>query len=290
MKVHHLNCATMCPVGGRLITGQGGLTEPGRMVCHCLLVETPAQGLVLIDSGLGLADVANPAARLGREFMLITGARLDAEETAVRQVERLGYRPEDVRHIVVTHLDLDHAGGLSDFPQAQVHLHADELAAATRPATLLERKRYRPLHWAHGPHWVSHRAAPRGEPWFGFECVRDLPGLPPEILMVPMPGHTRGHAAVAVQAREGWMLHAGDAYFFRAEMEATRPWCPAGLALFQRVVEMDRRARLLNQVRLRKLRQQQGDAVRVFCAHDPVELEAACAAPDMSAGAVPASA
>ena len=42
----------------------------------------------------------------------------------------LGLDPRDVRHIVVTHLDLDHAGGLADFPDAKVHLHAREHAAA----------------------------------------------------------------------------------------------------------------------------------------------------------------
>ncbi|WP_223281445.1 MBL fold metallo-hydrolase [Streptomyces antnestii] len=43
---------------------------------------------------------------------------LDTGETAVRQVAALGYDIEDVRHIVLTHLDLDHAGGLRDFPPA----------------------------------------------------------------------------------------------------------------------------------------------------------------------------
>jgi hypothetical protein len=37
---------------------------------------------------------------------------------------------------VVTHLDLDHAGGLGDFPDAEVHVHAHELSAARRPTVL----------------------------------------------------------------------------------------------------------------------------------------------------------
>src|SRR3546814_2886084 len=59
----------------------------------------------------------------------------------------------------------------------------------------------------------------RGERWFGFEAVRDLDGLPPEILLVPLPGHTWGHSGVAVQEDGGgWLLHAGDAYFYRGEV------------------------------------------------------------------------
>jgi glyoxylase-like metal-dependent hydrolase (beta-lactamase superfamily II) len=51
----------------------------------------------------------------------------------------------------------------------------------------------------------------------GFEAVRDLDGLPPEILLVPLAGHTWGHSAVAIDTGDGWLLHAGDAYFFRGE-------------------------------------------------------------------------
>ena len=40
MRVHHLNCGTMCPIGAKAVNGTGGLFEAGRMVCHCLLVET----------------------------------------------------------------------------------------------------------------------------------------------------------------------------------------------------------------------------------------------------------
>ena len=59
----------------------------------------------------------------------------------MRQLEALGHDPADVRHIITTHLDLDHAGGIGDFPEAQIHLFASELAEARSPG-LLERARY----------------------------------------------------------------------------------------------------------------------------------------------------
>jgi len=134
VRVHHLNCATMRPASRRLVNGTGGLFEPGLLVCHCLLVETE-QGLVLIDSGIGSADIRNPVAGLGEQWLRRTRPRLELDETAVRQVSRLGYRPEDVRHVVLTHLHRDHAGGISDFPWATVHVFASEHEAALRPAT-----------------------------------------------------------------------------------------------------------------------------------------------------------
>ncbi|HVY47152.1 MAG TPA: MBL fold metallo-hydrolase [Minicystis sp.] len=271
MKVHHINAATMCPVARKLVNGDGGLFDRGRMVCHCLVVET-SKGLVLVDSGLGLDDVRAPVARLGGGFLRATGPTLDPAECAARQVEELGFSRRDVRHVVLTHLDLDHAGGIPDFPEAKVHVMADEHAAAMARATLRERERYRPAHWAHGPAWSTYAA--RGEAWKGFACVRELDGLVPEILLVPLAGHTRGHAAVAVDTGAGWLVHAGDAYFFHGEMDLERPRCTLGLALFQRLVAIDDALRRENQARLRELIRQHGRDVTVFSAHSPVELEA----------------
>jgi glyoxylase-like metal-dependent hydrolase (beta-lactamase superfamily II) len=273
VRVHHLNCATMRPPGRRLINGTGGWLEAGEMVCHVLLVETGRE-LVLVDSGFGVADIRDPDRRIGREMIGITRPRLDEAETALRQVERLGFAPEDVRHIVCTHLDLDHAGGLADFPWAAVHVHAREHDAAMRPRTALEKRRYRRAQLAHGPRWVLHQE--RGERWHGFDCVRELDGLPPEILLLPLHGHSRGHAGVAVDTGAGWLLHAGDAYFHHGEVGAPRRSCPAGLDLFQRIVQVDGRTRVHNQDRLRELHRERGgrggDRVAVFSAHDPVEL------------------
>lgn len=117
MRIHHLNCGSMTTPGGRI-------------VCHVLLCET-ANGLVLVDAGFGLDDVRDPKRRLGLSAKLL-GAKLDESETAIRQVEALGYQPGDVRDIVITHFDLDHVGGLSDFPDARVHV-AHRMGRSTKP-------------------------------------------------------------------------------------------------------------------------------------------------------------
>jgi glyoxylase-like metal-dependent hydrolase (beta-lactamase superfamily II) len=260
--VHHLSCATMCPAAGRV----PGLM-PRRLVTHCLLVENP-DGLTLVDTGFGTADVADPR-RLGRAFTAAVGARFDPSETAVARVAALGFAPSDVRRIVVTHLDLDHAGGLGDFPHAEVHVHADELSAARRP-TLRERARYIEPQWAHGPSWVEHRPT-AGESWFDFSEVSVIDD---DLVLVPLAGHTRGHSGVGVRRPDGtWLLHAGDAYFFHGEKEQPAT-CPPGLRAFQRLVAVDNRARLENQRRLRSLHADHGDDVTVFCAHDEAELAA----------------
>src|SRR5687767_9291164 len=125
LRVHHISAATMCPWNASLVNGRGGWFKRGRMVCHCLLVEAPS-GLILVDTGLGTDDLDQGAARLGRLFMSATAPRRGREETALARVQALGLAPEDVRHLVPTHLDLDHAGGFPDFPNAEIHVHATE--------------------------------------------------------------------------------------------------------------------------------------------------------------------
>ena len=101
MRIHHLNCGSLKPYWPRL-----------EAIVYCLLVETN-QGLLLVDTGFGLQDYSHPTPTM-RLFTRLLRVPCDERETAVRQVVRLGYDAEDVRHIVMTHLHLDHAGGLRD--------------------------------------------------------------------------------------------------------------------------------------------------------------------------------
>lgn len=276
MRIHHLNCGSDCPVGGALFDGRS-VGPLAHLVCHCLLIETPSDGLVLVDTGIGLKDVDHPHRadpRIPRFFRSLLNIQLRESETAARQVEKLGFRREDVRHIVLTHLDFDHAGGLEDFPHATVHLMQEEYSTATRPHRgFVMQRRYRPPQLNEVADWRTYGA--RGERWFGFDAVRDMDGLPPEILLVPLPGHSWGHAGVAIRRPEGWLLHAGDAYFYRGEMRQPERDCTPGLRAYQTMMEVDRRARMDNQARLRALSIEKRDEVKVLCAHDPVELEQA---------------
>ena len=267
IKVHHLNCACI-----------QGLSIHGRhLACHCLLLETPSSGLVLVDTGLGTPDFEAPARRLGAEFAYgYARPKRDPSMAALNQVRKLGFDPMDVRHIVLTHMDLDHVGGLSDFPHATIHLHKFELDAAMARASFKAKRRYRPLMWAHGPQFAAY--SDEGERWFGFEAVRNLKELPPEILFVPLFGHTLGHCGVAVQDAEGWMLHAGDAYFDPREINGPTRRCALMVGLFQAIVQTNRKQRLYNQGRLRSLRMRHPE-VRVFSAHNPFEIPYAAPVP-----------
>jgi glyoxylase-like metal-dependent hydrolase (beta-lactamase superfamily II) len=230
---------------------------------------------VLVDTGIGVDDVRDTR-RLGPLFG--RAMAIDATRThmpALPQVEALGFRREDVRHLVLTHLDFDHAGGLPDFPAAKVHVHAKERDAALVRATFNQMQRYRSSQFAHRPDWETYEAL--GEPWKGVPAVRQLEGLPPEILALPMPGHSRGHAAIAVDTGRGWLVHGGDAYFHRSVTERADtsgvPWALRGV---ERLIAFDHEGVLASHAILAELARH--DDVTVFSSHDPVEYERLLAA------------
>lgn len=273
MRIHHLNCISTCPMGGRLMDGRTpSAIGRGELACHCLLLEAD-DGLILVDTGLGIRDVANPRSRLSGFFLALLSPDFRDEMTAIRQVERMGFQASDVRHIVLTHLDFDHAGGLDDFPHATVHMLSTEHEYAARQKTWLDRQRFRPQQWSTRENWRFYQAG-EGENWFGLSCVRALQGISAEVFLIPLVGHTFGHAGVAVNRGDKWFLQAGDAYFYHREMDLDSPSCTPGLRLYQAMMEKNRRARFWNQERLRNLRREHSPEVAICCSHDPTEFEA----------------
>jgi glyoxylase-like metal-dependent hydrolase (beta-lactamase superfamily II) len=258
MKVHHLNC--------------GSMDSPGSpVVCHVLLIETDA-GLVLVDSGFGLQDCADPR-RIGPSRHLLR-PRFDVQETAARQVEALGFRREDVRHVIATHFDMDHIGGIADFPEAQIHVTAAEALGAMGAPTRGERFRFQSVQWAHGPKIVEHD--PDGERWRGFAAAKELDAISPGIVLVSLPGHTRGHACIAVDAGHRWVLHCGDAFYYAGTIDGHSP-VPLGLKLSEAMVAFDRKTVRDNHARLAELYARREPDLLLVSAHDPSLLAEAVA-------------
>ena len=268
MRVHHVNCGTLVPEGARWLGVPGGSWGPPRLVCHCLVVEH-GDRLLLVDGGIGLQDLRDPLRRLGPVFLGTLRPTLDVAETASHRLHALGFSPRDVSDVLLTHLDPDHAGGLADFPHARVHLSTDEYRAAVVSPSKAARRRYQPIQWAHGPKWVSH--GPAGEPWSTFEGVRPLDGLGPDILRVPLPGHTRGHCGYAIRVDAGWLLHAGDAILERRELGFWRH-PPMGLRIYHRVMAADLRLRKRSHDQLRRCHQEHGHEIEIVCTHDAAAM------------------
>ncbi|WP_216907523.1 MBL fold metallo-hydrolase [Nocardia noduli] len=260
MRVHHLNCGTMHPH-----------FTPAGLVCHVLLVETPG-GLVLVDSGLGLHDSLSPAERFGPGRHYVRPV-FDPSEAAIMQIRRLGFDPHDVRHIVLTHLDADHAGGLADFPWAQVHLTSAESFAAQHPRTFMERERYVAAQRSHNPTLVEHTAV-AGESWRGFAGAEELTDIASGIVLINLPGHSRGHAAVAVDAGDRWLLHVGDSFYHHGQLDGSNS-APRAITAMERVTAYDWKQVKANHRRLTELWNTAEPDLLLVNAHDPHLLDRA---------------
>lgn len=251
MSVRHINCGWL-----------GSRERP--VSCHCLLVEDQRR-LVLVDTGVGLQDVRRPMERIGRELIEMAGFHFDEAETAIRQIERLGYDSTDVTDIVLTHGDPDHAGGLSDFPNARVHIAAEELTAMNSGHW-----RYRAPQFTHGVHWQQHTKGQRT--WHALEA-RHLPlELDSEVLLIPLFGHTAGHCGAAIQQGDGWLLHVGDAYYLRVELASDDH--PVSQLAAQRAVDDARRRKSLEE--LRRLSRDYSTVITMVGYHDVSELPQYC--------------
>ena len=131
----------------------------------------------------------------------------DPQEVAINEVRRLGFKPGDVKNIILTHMHFDHCGGLPDFPHARVHVHRKEYEAFITKTGFLSAAYVR-RHIAHKPDWVFYDDM--GEKWFDFNAIR-INGFEPEMWYIPMPYHTAGMSGVAIKTEGGWHFHCGDA-------------------------------------------------------------------------------
>lgn len=182
------------------------LTEP--LPIWCFLIEHP-EGLILIDTGIP-AD-ANKPIRFPPHMRLTQRAApfqiSGAHQEIGAQLRAHGFSPDDVRWVVLTHLHQDHEGGLFHFPNAEFIVARAEWQAA---AGLIGRMGgYLNTRWFKNfaPTLIDFN---EDDAVFAGRHTLTQAG---DVMLVPTPGHSKGHLSVIVQEDKNALLFAGDASY-----------------------------------------------------------------------------
>ena len=147
------------------------------------LVDT-GKDVILLDTGLP-SDF--PEEVVDEKAMAYTGKNIC---NYVDALAALGYKPEQVTKILLTHRHSDHSGSLSMFPHAKIYVNADELQADE----LQSLKNLVPVHFTDGA-------------YYNFpECQKIVEG----IYMVKAKGHTNGNSLVMVEDGELFYMFQAD--------------------------------------------------------------------------------
>jgi len=170
-------------------------------------------GIILVDTGsnAGLMDLPgwHPYFRFAVRF------EIDREQEIGNQLAHIGISPRDVKKVVLTHMHVDHDGGLKDLAHSEVLASADEIRRASGLAGRV--RGYLPQRWPSGFDPRPLVFAPEA---FGpFDCSRRITG-DGAVIAVPTPGHTPHHVSVAVVDDETTWLIAGDATYAEASLKA----------------------------------------------------------------------
>jgi glyoxylase-like metal-dependent hydrolase (beta-lactamase superfamily II) len=186
-------------------------------------VEHPGAGLMLIDTGFHASLAVDPKANMGPVLGRVFHPRMGPDDGMPDQLRARGLDPSEVAVVVMTHLHVDHASGVSQFPGATFIVSGREWHAASKEKGLtggyVRRQFDHAFDWRtldfDGDDVSSFASFARTLDLFGDGSVR----------LAYTPGHTLGHMSVVLRTRAGEFLVAADAaYTMRTLRESVMPY------------------------------------------------------------------
>lgn len=204
LRMWGLDAPKMDIDAAHLVVGAEGTV---RIPLPAYLIEHE-QGLVLFDTSMNPLVCDDPALVFGdrpETAMIVShpGQRID------RQLAKLGYRPEDITHVVLSHTHSDHAGGLYLFPQAKFFAGPGEFQWAAQPAP----------ESAHLFNPTDLSGDVREFDWTTVQSPsQDLFG-DGAIIIHHTPGHTPGELSALVRLPSQNIILTGDTVHLREAME-----------------------------------------------------------------------
>jgi len=178
-------------------------------------IEHP-EGVIVVDTGQG-AHLLETGRSYHPFVRWEVAFRIDREEEIGPQLRALGIGPRDVKKVVLTHLHMDHDGGLAHFPNSEILVAAGEIRTAKGWAGRM--RGYLPHRW---PSWFDPTPLELADEPFGtFARSRRLTSAG-DVIAVATPGHTADHISVLVQEDDRTLFLAGDTSYNESLMLAGR--------------------------------------------------------------------
>ena len=173
-------------------------------------IEHP-EGVIVVDTGAATHLKSLP--RWHPYFRFSVAFDIESEQEVGPRLRDLGIGATDVRTVVLTHLHVDHDGGLVHFPHSRVLADSIEIAhAAGMSGAILG---YLPKRW---PKWFD----PKPLAWQPLHCGPFAHGVritdAGDVIAVPTPGHTPGHVSIIVRDGDCHVMLAGDASYLESTM------------------------------------------------------------------------
>jgi N-acyl homoserine lactone hydrolase len=204
-----------------LLSGEPAMTVP----CPAFLIRHPSAGAILVDTGLHPSVATDGQENLGRLAARFGKPALEPGADAPAQLRARGLDPGEIPAVVMTHLHLDHASAISEFPNSTFVVSEVEWEAATvGPKPSLNG--YRRAHFDYA---FDYRTVDfdRGgiDSYSSFARCFDLFG-DGSIRLAYTPGHSAGHMSVIAHLAERDFVIGGDAVYMQAQLDGSAPLAP----------------------------------------------------------------
>jgi N-acyl homoserine lactone hydrolase len=186
-------------------------------------VEHPGAGLMLIDTGFHASLAVDPKANMGPVLGRVFKPKMGPDDAMPDQLRARGLDPSKVAVVVMTHLHVDHASGVAQFPDATFVVSAREWHAATEEKGLTGG--YVRRQFDHAFDWRTvDFDSDEVNSFASFGRTIDLLG-DGSVRLAYTPGHTLGHMSVVLRTRGGEFLVAADAaYTIRNLRDSVMPY------------------------------------------------------------------
>jgi N-acyl homoserine lactone hydrolase len=198
------------------------------------LVEHPGFGPFLIDTGFHASVAVDPKQNLGRlNAAFFKDIEMAQSDAVSHQLRARGIEPGSVRLVVMTHLHVDHASAISEFPAATYLLSRREWEAAVEPRGALRGYVRRQFDHAFDYRLLDFDSS-AADSFATFGRSFDIFG-DGSVRVVSTPGHSFGHLSVVLRLAGREALVAGDAiYSLRTMRESHLPYRVVDEHVFRR--------------------------------------------------------